>query len=159
MSIRKVLSAAAVIGILGVIAPVALAGTASAKPKHKTTTCTDTTAPTITKVGTVSKKNKSFQIKGTCLGTHTYPASGLSNYFEITDLSQKTDGQPWFACYNGAGLTCSITSWTDSKIKFNKITGPYYNKAGTNYSLHKGDRLRIEVWSGSLTATRKVTVK
>jgi len=167
MNIRRVLSTVAVVGLVGVIAPLAIAGPASAKTKGHTPKTPTCSAPKITKVSAVHADNPLtpvVTIRGKCFGTETFPANGLSSNFLIVDnivAASQIGNTSWNACYApNSGIACTISSWTNNKIVLTGFIPGYYGLHGTDYSLHAGDSLTFEVWAdGSSATSAAVTVK
>jgi len=112
--------------------------------------------PAITSVSSIAPQpNQTITLTGSGFGSQT-PYNGDSHYIEIADLTGN-----WTAGWINNGspnqVTLNVTSWTDSQIVIQGLTGAY----GHNWVLNPGDKVEVEVWnpqSGAGPATLTVTI-
>jgi len=113
--------------------------------------------PAITSVSSIAPQpNQTITLTGSGFGSQT-PYNGDSHYIEIADLTGN-----WTAGFINNGspnqVTLNVTSWTDSQIVIQGLTGAY---GQNNWVLNPGDKVEVEVWnpqSGAGPATLTVTI-
>lgn len=128
-------------------------GSASATTTHAGSTC----APEISTVGQLAASAaQALTITGSCLGAGGSFTDGDSPYLAIADT---TSG--WQGCSSatspGDDVTCDVSAWTDTSIRFSGFAGAYGSGGA---ELKNGDTLVVSVWNpqtGTGPATCTVT--
>ena len=113
--------------------------------------------PVVTSVSSIAPgPNQTITLVGSGFGSQT-AYDGDSSYIEIADLTGN-----WTAGYINNGspnqVTLNITSWTDSQIVIQGLTGAY---GQNNWVLNLSDKVEVLVWnpqSGAGPATLTVSV-
>jgi hypothetical protein len=106
--------------------------------------------PQITSVSTfAAEQTQVVTIDGSCFGTGNTVSGTNSGYLSILD----DVAPPWEGCYVGGatndGVSCNISSWTDTSITFAGFTGSY---GELNWVVGPGDPLLIDVWNAQTDA-------
>jgi RHS repeat-associated protein len=119
------------LGMAGIVASMCVLGLVASPALA---TC-DPSISTVTAMSTA--QTQSVAIAGSCFGTNSSYTNDDSSDLEITD---ETAG--WNACYGNNGVTCSVSSWSDSEVDFTGFSGDW-----GEFVLSTGDVVEVSIWN------------
>jgi hypothetical protein len=96
-----------------------------------------------------------IDITGRCFGTATRFAGEDRSYLRISNLGVNgaLPNSSWNACWTGDpgtdAITCDVSEWTDTHIRFDGFTGAY---GSGGYLVSRNDNLAFQVWNAQTGA-------
>lgn len=134
---------------LGVVVPVAFAVAAFAPGVAEAAGC----QPVITSITTQTSPyvgKGTIDIRGACFGTASRFQGEDRSYFRISDTGTGSTiaNNRWNACWTGDpgtdSITCNISEWTDTHIRFAGFAGGF---GAVGWTVYAQDNLAFQVWN------------